>query len=102
MKRAPGQYVRTFAEASHVIPQGLPPEAGVFPVVVRIVGRRVTLRLGDAEKTADIRTRNGRESCTIEIVDHRPAAGPLLLPFDCHPFKHDDTPAFGAAQATLF
>lgn len=100
--RPAGHYVRTFAEASHALAQGLPPEAGIFPEIVRLHGRRITLRHGAIEKSADVETRNGRELCTIEIIDHRPADGPKSLPFDCHPFKADDADPFGDGQSTLF
>lgn len=93
-----GNYVKTFAEASHALPDGMHMNADypfMLPSIVKLVGRDVILRGRDGEGRFRItRGKDGREYCVIRqsstfeaIYGRRPTA------FRAYPFKDAGTPA---------
>ncbi len=87
-----GNYVKTFAEATHALPDGMPMNADyplMLPEIVKLTKREVTLR-GRHDATAPIRRRGDQEYCSIAQMSsfeilccRRPQR------FRFYPFKHN-------------
>lgn len=96
MSTLSGHYVKTFAEASHALPQGMHMSADypfMLPRIVRLEGADVILK--DAEEGGfRIKKDGAQEYCVIEqsssfeaIFRGKP------VKFKALPFKDDNTPA---------
>ena len=95
-----GQYVKTFAEASHALPNGMHMNADypfMLPPIKSIAGKQMTIRgSGGQEATVEIVTKRGREVAYIEqsstferLFKRKPQR------FELHPFKDSGTAAVG-------
>lgn len=102
-----GKYVRTFAEASHALPEGMHMNADypfMIPPVRSTDGRTVTLAgEGGRTETVPIKRAKGREYCELaqsstfeRLYRRRPTT------FKFHPFKDERTPAVGSSEPGLF
>ncbi len=91
-----GQFVKTFAEATHAVPNGMHMGAD-YPFMIctaEVVGKLVRIKCGSHEETLKIRKEvGGREYCqlaqrsTYETLFNRP---PKMYRF--FPFKDQHTP----------
>lgn len=97
-----GTYVKTFAEASHALPQGMSLNADypfMLPRIRRLAGKElVIVGYGDREATVKVIRRGGAEHAFIEQVssferlfNRKPTRFRLL------PFKDENTPAAAVA-----
>jgi hypothetical protein len=99
-----GQYVKTFAEASHALPQGMHMNADypfMLPTIKSVTESTVTvIGRGGVAATATIIRRAGKEyfdysqSSTFEEIYGRAPQS-----FRFHPFKDEGTPAIGQASS---
>lgn len=99
-----GRYVKTFAEASHALPEGMHMNADypfMLPRIKSLDGRKmVILGYGGTEASVEIKRKRVGErayieqSSTFERIYRRPPQR-----FELHPFKDDKTPAIGAAPS---
>lgn len=91
-----GNFVRTFAEASHALPDGMHMNADypfMLPPIVRLEGREVILKGREGEgRFKIVRDKRGQETCTIEqsstfekLFNRNPSR------FKAYPFKDRDT-----------
>lgn len=95
-----GQYVKTFAEASHALPDGMHMNADypfMLPPIVELKGGQVTLKGRNETATCKIqRHRDGREFCTLaQVSSFERMFGRKPLAFRFYPFKDRDTAAAG-------
>lgn len=100
-----GKYTKTFAEASHALPQGMHANADyplMIPRIAALADGKVTLRGATSVSATVLRRRDGQEYCIIEqsgvyeILHHRkPTAWRFF------PFKDQDTPAIEPIQKEL-
>jgi len=98
MSTISGRYVKTFAEASHALPQGMHMNADypfMLPRVVRLEGSTVVLK-DRLEGSFAIRRCGDQEHCIIsqsssfeELFSRKPTK------FKALPFKDDASPAIG-------
>jgi hypothetical protein len=103
-----GNYVKTFAEASHALPASMHMNADypfMLPRIINIENDMVTIEESGKQATFKILRRPGRtyefgyirQSSSFERLFYRK---PQL--FEMHPFKDRNTPAVGRDQARLF
>jgi hypothetical protein len=99
MMAVSGSYVKTFAQASHALPEGMHMNADyplMLPRIASLEDGKVTLSGRDGPVTAEVKRSKGREFCVIsqgssfETLFSRPAQ-----PFRFYPFKDERTPAIG-------
>lgn len=103
-----GQYVKTFAEASHALPQDLPLDSDYplkLPPIAKIEDGKVFLRSGgidnDEYSGKIVRGKNG-EYCKIaqsSSFEHICGREPTVFKF--LPFKDENTEACGSPQLAL-
>ena len=99
-----GNYVKTFAEASHALPDGMHMNADypfIMPLIVRLEGGAVVLKGRDGEGRFKVRRgKDGQETCvieqssTFERLYRRPP-----MKFVTYPFKDRNTPVVGEGGA---
>jgi hypothetical protein len=105
-----GNYVKTFAEASHALPDGMHMNADyplMIPRIESLDGKTIRIKADrypyETFEAKIQKGRDGREFCTIaqsstfESLFHRK---PTRFRFD--PFKDQNTPAIGDAAPSLF
>ena len=93
-----GRYVKTFAEASHALPDGMPMNADypfMLPRISKLEGSEIVLkgRNGDASFKIE-RDTSGREFCVIaQSSSFEKLFGRPPQKFKTYPFKDENTPA---------
>lgn len=93
-----GNYVKTFAEASHALPEGMHMNADypfMLPPIMKLVGRDVVLQgNGTDGRFRIMRREDGREYCVItQSSSFEKMFGKPPAKFKAYPFKDEHTPA---------
>jgi hypothetical protein len=93
-----GKYVKTFAEASHALPDGMHMNADypfMLPSTLKLVGRDIVLRGRDTDGRFRIcKLENGREYCVItQSSSFEKMFGRSPAKFKAYPFKDERTSA---------
>ena len=101
-----GDYVKTFAQASHALPLGMHTSADyplMIPRITALGGGMVTLCGRESVSAKVLRRRDGQEYCIVaqssayEVLFHKKPT-----PWRFFPFKDQDTPAIEPTQKQLF
>jgi hypothetical protein len=94
-----GQYVRTFAEASHALPIGMHMDSRypfMLPRIIALHGGALTVRDGENEATAHVCTTGNGERASLWQPSEGLQDGRWFL---LAPFKDEHTPAIGDGDA---
>jgi hypothetical protein len=99
-----GKYVKTFAEASHALPDGMHMNADypfMLPRIVKLEGGEVVLKGRDGDgRFKIVRGGDGREYCIIaQSSSFEKMFGRPPQKFKTYPFKDERTPAVSEREA---